>query len=121
MKIHFSLFKQTFTFAAVAIALTGCGSDGDKFEVIQPVPVALPTPAPAPPMLPAFDSDGVLQANIRWTDYGVPHVTADNLESMSFGVGYAFAQDNLCILADQIIKYNSERSKYLGPDRIWQW
>jgi acyl-homoserine-lactone acylase len=117
MKIHFSLFKQTFTFAAVAIALTGCGSDGDKFEVIQPVPVALPTPAPAPPMLPAFDSDGVLQANIRWTDYGVPHVTADNLESMSFGVGYAFAQDNLCILADQIIKYNSERSKYLGPDR----
>ena len=41
----------------------------------------------------------------------------ENLEEMSFGVGYAFAQDNLCILADQIIKYNSERSKYLGPDR----
>jgi len=117
MKRNFSLFKHTLTVVAVSIALTGCGSDGNKFEVITPAPVVPPTPPPAPIVLPAFDSDGVLQANIRWTDYGVPHVTADNLESMSFGVGYAFAQDNLCILADQIIKYNSQRSKYLGPDR----
>lgn len=80
-------------------------------EPVTPVPV---TPAPVP----SFDNDGVLSANIRWTDYGVPHITADNLESMSYGVGYAFAKDNICILADQIIKYNSQRAKYFGPDKV---
>lgn len=118
MNLHFGLFKQTLTVVAVAIALSGCGSDEKQYTLTQPpLPAAPPTPPAAAPVLPSFDTDGVLEANIRWTDYGVPHVTADNLESMSFGVGYAFAQDNLCILADQIVKYNSERSKYLGPDR----
>ena len=60
----------------------------------------------------------MLTANIRWTDYGVPHIKADNLESMSYGVGYAFAKDNICILADQILKYNSQRAKYYGPDIV---
>ena len=43
---------------------------------------------------------------------------ADNLESMAYGVGYAFLRDNLCVLADQIVKYNSERAKYFGPDTV---
>ena len=37
---------------------------------------------------------------------------------MAFGVGYAFAKDNICILADQILKYNSQRAKYYGPDMV---
>lgn len=110
-------FSKSFAFVALSIALTACGGDDKKYEVVSPAPVSPPPPPVVPAPLPAFDADGVLEANIRWTNYGVPHVIADNLESMSFGVGYAFAQDNLCILADQIIKYNSERSKYLGPDR----
>jgi acyl-homoserine-lactone acylase len=117
-KFHFPSFKYSLSVAAVAIALSGCGSDDNQYELTKPIPVDPPVSPPVAPELPAFDDDGILQANIRWTDYGVPHVTADNLESMSFGVGYAFAQDNLCILADQIIKYNSERAKYLGPDRV---
>ena len=113
----FSFFKHSLTVAAVAIALSGCGSDDKQFELTSPALPPAPIVPPVPAVLPAFDTDGVLDANIRWTEYGVPHVSADNLESMSFGVGYAFAQDNLCILADQIVKYNSERAKYLGPDR----
>lgn len=65
-----------------------------------------------------FDPDGELQAEIRRTTFGVPHIRADNLESLAFGVGYAFAQDNACALADLIMRYNSERSRYLGPDRV---
>lgn len=55
---------------------------------------------------------------MRWTDYGVPYVKANNYESLGFGVGYAFANDNICVLADQIIKFNSERARYFGPDEV---
>jgi len=65
----------------------------------------------------AFDADGILKAQIIRTEFGVPHIKADNLESLAFGVGYAYAEDNLCLLADQIIKYNSQRSRYFGPDQ----
>ena len=99
--------------------LSACGG-GDYTYLGAPEPAPEPvTPTPVQPTpVPSFDSDGVLSADIRWTDYGVPHITADNLESMSYGVGYAFAKDNICILADQIIKYNSQRAKYLGPDKV---
>jgi acyl-homoserine-lactone acylase len=113
-------FVQPFTACAIALALAACGGNSNTFEnVSPPAPPVTPTPpVAAEPAVTAFDPDGVLEADIRWTDYGVPHIVADNLESMSYGVGYAFARDNICILADQIIKYNSERAKYLGPDRV---
>ena len=99
--------------------LSACGG-GDYTYIGTPEP-EIPTPI-APPVVatpvPSFDDDGVLSANIRWTDYGVPHIKADNLESMSYGVGYAFAKDNICILADQILKYNSQRAKFYGPDLV---
>tara|TARA_B110000438_G_scaffold301480_1_gene356472 strand:- start:6044 stop:8572 length:2529 start_codon:yes stop_codon:yes gene_type:complete len=99
--------------------LSACGG-GEHTYIGAPEPVT-PTPITPPAVvtpLPSFDDDGVLTANIRWTDYGVPHIKADNLESMSYGVGYAFAKDNICILADQILKYNSQRAKYYGPDIV---
>ncbi|MDO6565959.1 acylase [Alteromonas sp. 1_MG-2023] len=95
----------------------GCGGNQNDFDDVQTSTTPNPAPVvPTPSSVPAFDTDGVLTADITWTTYGVPHVKADNLESMAYGVGYAFAKDNLCVLADQIIKYNSERSKYFGPD-----
>ena len=66
----------------------------------------------------AFDEDGVLNAKIRHTDYGVPHIKADNLESLAFGIGYAFFEDNACMLLDIIARYNSRRSQYYGPDQV---
>ena len=98
------------------VGLAACGSD-DKNDT----PIAVtPPPAitPEEPTLVAFDPDGVLDANIKWTSYGVPHITADNLQSLGFGSGYAYARDNICILADQLVKIRSERSKYFGPDKI---
>lgn len=73
-----------------------------------------PTPAQS---LIAFDMDGNLEARIRWTTYGVPHIEADNLESLAFGNGYAYARDNYCTLAEQMVKIRSERSRYFGPDQ----
>lgn len=62
-----------------------------------------------------FPADGKLEATIRRTDGGVPHIKADNLKSAAFGHGYAQAQDNVCLLAEAVVKARSERSKYFGP------
>nr|WP_136252426.1 acylase [Ningiella ruwaisensis] len=105
--------------AVSALLLAACGDNQNDFSNISPPePPAVTPPTPPVASVPNFDEDGVLDAEIRWTEYGVPHVKADNLESMAYGVGYAFARDNLCILADQIVKYNSERAKYFGPDLV---
>ncbi|WP_417539113.1 penicillin acylase family protein [Marinobacter sp.] len=62
-----------------------------------------------------FPADGKLEATIRRTEGGVPHIKADNLMSAAFGHGYAQAQDNVCLLAEAIVKARSERAKYFGP------
>ena len=54
-------------------------------------------------------------ATIRRTTSGVAHILADNLESATFGAGYAQAQDHICLLADAIVKVRSERALYFGP------
>lgn len=60
---------------------------------------------------PAF---GRYHATIRRTEYGIPHILADDLGSAAFGQGYVFAQNDACILADQIVKVRSERARYFG-------
>ncbi len=62
-----------------------------------------------------FPADGKFKATIRRTTNGVPHVKANNLASAAFGHGYAQAQDNVCVLAEAIVKARSERAKYFGP------
>ena len=62
-----------------------------------------------------FPADGKLEARIRRTSGGVPHINADNLKSAAYGHGYAQAQDNVCLLAEAVVKARSERSKYFGP------
>ncbi len=54
-------------------------------------------------------------AKIRWTSYGIPHIQGATLGDVAFGQGYAFAKENLCTLADQLVKVRSERAAYFGP------
>jgi acyl-homoserine-lactone acylase len=98
---------------ALIFGLSACGNEGKVPPVVEQ-----PQPQQPAPTLIAFDTDGVLSANIRRTSFGVPHITGDNLKSVGFGSGYAYAQDNICILADQMVKIRSERSKYFGPDKV---
>ena len=41
-----------------------------------------------------------LWAKIRRTEYGIPHILANDWQSLGFGTGYAFAQDNICTIAE---------------------
>lgn len=47
---------------------------------------------------------------------GMALINAPTMAAASAGVGYAYAQDNFCLLQDYLLTVNGERSKYLGPD-----
>jgi len=82
---------------SIAFTLAGCGGGGGS------------VPPPTPP------SGATYAAEVRRTSYGIPHILAANEGSLGFGIGYAYAQDNFCILADEVVTVNGERSKYFGP------
>ncbi|MFE7312373.1 penicillin acylase family protein [Streptomyces sp. NPDC057555] len=54
------------------------------------------------------------RAEIYRTSYGIPHIRAASLGSAAFGQGWAYAQDRLCDLADQVVKVRSERARWFG-------
>jgi acyl-homoserine-lactone acylase len=53
---------------------------------------------------------------IRRTSFGIPHITAKDYGSVAYGIGYSFAQDNVCLMLDELVTINGERSLYYGPD-----
>lgn len=57
-----------------------------------------------------------LAADIRYTEYGVPHITARDFAGLGYGYGYAATTDNVCLLAEQYLTVSAQRSRYLGPD-----
>ncbi|PHX50073.1 acyl-homoserine lactone acylase subunit beta, partial [Pseudomonas syringae pv. syringae] len=57
------------------------------------------------------------RAEIRRTGFGVPHIVAANERGLGYGIGYAYAQDNLCLLANEVVTVNGQRSRYFGPDK----
>ncbi|HLT35506.1 MAG TPA: penicillin acylase family protein, partial [Enhygromyxa sp.] len=61
------------------------------------------------------DTEDTYHATIRRTSHGVAHITAENWGSLAFGQAYAFTQDKGCLLADQIVKVRSQRSRWFGP------
>jgi len=61
------------------------------------------------------------EATIRRTAHNIPHITADDLGSLGYGYGYAFAEDHLCSLADVVVQARSEAASFFGagPDDMW--
>ncbi len=103
---------------AVALLAAACSDDGSSggttaAPVSSSAPAtAAPTSAPAPDTTGVADS--IYRATITYTQYGIPHITADSLGSAFFGQGWAMAHDHLCTIVDQIVKVRGERSKYHG-------
>jgi len=57
-------------------------------------------------------------AEIRRTQFGVPHIRAENERGLGYGIGYAYAEDNLCLLANEIVTVNGQRSRFFGPEQV---
>lgn len=86
------MLYQRNTLLVAALALLGACSGRDE-------------PAPAPRSTIALER----------TSYGVAHVRADNFRGLGHGLAYAYAQDNLCMVADSFLTVRGERSLYFGP------
>lgn len=56
-----------------------------------------------------------LSATITRTSYGIPHIRAADWGGAGYGVGYAYAEDNLCLLAEEFATVAGDRSRYWGP------
>ncbi|NHZ82218.1 acylase [Massilia sp. CCM 8695] len=80
--------------AVLLLALSACSNDNH----------------PSEPAAPRY------AAEIRRTAYGVPHIKADDDAGLGYGIGYAYAQDNICLMAARIVTANGERSKYFGAE-----
>jgi len=92
-------FVVALLLASPLALLTGC-MDGDE-EAPEPL-AGLP--------------QSQFGAEIRRTSFGIPHIVARDEAGLGYGIGYAFAQDNFCVLADEIVTVNGERSRFFGPD-----
>ncbi|WP_411978520.1 penicillin acylase family protein [Streptomyces sp. N50] len=61
-------------------------------------------------------AEGGRAARISRTEYGVPHIPAQDVDGLGYGYGYALAQDNGCELADHVVTLRGERSRFFGSD-----
>src|SRR2546423_14794392 len=55
-----------------------------------------------------------LWVEIRRTEFGTPHILAHDYESLGYGYGYAFAQDDICTIANDYVTGDARRSRYFG-------
>ena len=60
--------------------------------------------------------DDTYRAEIRRTAHGIPHVLAADYGDLGFGSGYAAAEDNLCVIAEEYLTLSGERSRFFGAD-----
>jgi acyl-homoserine-lactone acylase len=54
------------------------------------------------------------EAQIIWTEYGIPHVSADDWGSLGYGAGYSYAQENFCVAMKEYVRAKGESARYLG-------
>ncbi len=55
-------------------------------------------------------------ADIVWTQYGIPHITAKDYGSAGYGVGYAYARENFCTIMREYVFAAGESARYLGDE-----
>lgn len=48
------------------------------------------------------------------TEGGIPHVEAGDFASLGYGIGYAVTRDNLCLLAENFLRFRGELSRHQG-------
>ena len=56
-------------------------------------------------------------ATIRFTEHGIPHISARDFGSLGFGSGYAAAESSICVLADTVVTARGQRSRWFGPNK----
>ena len=83
------------------LTLAACGDSGNRSSssVVEP---------PEPTL--------TYSAEVRRTEYGIPHVKADDWGSLGYGFGYAYAQDNFCVVMREIIITTGRSAEAFGEE-----
>ena len=94
--------QRRIVLAAIVAALSACGTGtGEEAKGGK---------APA---------DGRYDVTVTRTALGIPHIRAQregDFGSLGYGYGYAQAEDNLCVLMDDIVTINGQRARYFGAE-----
>ena len=98
---------RTLVVLALVAGFAGCGDDDPA-----PGPVASD---PAPAAAPATTGAPTYRVEVRRTTMGIPHVKAADWQSLGYGAGHVQATDDLCTIADAMLTYRGERSRFFGP------
>jgi acyl-homoserine-lactone acylase len=100
--------RTRLTLAACGLALAGllaaCAQPGPHSATERSDRAALDPSRPA--------------ALIARTANGVPHIVAPDLQTLGYGVAYAFLQDNVCLSADHLLTVRGERARWLGSGGV---
>ena len=67
--------------------------------------------APPPP-----EPELTYSAEIRRTEFGIPHIRAEDWGSLGYGFGYAYAQDNYCVAMREIVFAAGRSAELMGED-----
>ena len=87
-------FSLSSMFVA-GLLLTGCGGGGSSNdEIIE------------------FN----YRAEITRTEYGIPHIKADDWGSLGYGYGYAYAQDNFCVVMREVVLASGRSAELMGEE-----
>ena len=61
--------------------------------------------------------EGGYDVKLQWTQYGIPHIQANDWGSLGFGVAYAAATDGVCTIAREYLRVRGEQSRFFGPNQ----
>ena len=86
---------------AVSLGLLSCSDSNTSFNNTQVSP---------PDKIPDTSE---FSASIQRTEFGIPHITAKDYKGLGYGVGYAFAEDNFCSLAREVVVSKGQSALYL--------
>ena len=81
MPIFHSFGWKAVFYLLISITLLACSDSSDNSN------------RDSAPVEPSFTYD----AEIVWTEYGIPHITAQDWGSLGYGTAYAYAQENYCL------------------------
>jgi acyl-homoserine-lactone acylase len=56
------------------------------------------------------------RAEITRTEYGIPHIKADDWGSLGYGFGYAYAQDNFCVVMREVVLASGRSAELMGEE-----
>lgn len=86
-----------------AFTLAGCSDSSDRRSatVVPPTPV---------------EPSVTFSSEIRRTEYGIPHIKAEDWGSLGYGYGYAYSQDNYCVTMREIALAGGRGAELLGRD-----